>query len=461
MTNPTADDARERLRGMALSLATGTGPLVEPSAFDAALDAYRDTLLADQTVEHHTVDGARYLCHADDHYCPKPADQTASELASLAVNAGRALADEKRHYEIACQENTQLRAVVARIGQMTDYWEQHLPEVIRTPAVVSALRAAMEPATSAGPLPLADQTALRDRIAADAVQRALGVLRVWRDERETGPEAARLLYEVGAALTDETAAVLPAPTDRAADLLPAWEAVYEPGNVSTYLIGYANDQDAATGMAEAWLRSQAEVTGRLEWVDDEQMATGRYDRWFELIERHDDGVDTGPGIVVRRRLADEQSPAETQPPTDDAQAAAALAPLEAAVRRHREQQRIKHHVAVLREAADDLATAFSDPTAKHIGALGASHLRRRAREIDAELRRLADETQPADTPAVPPQCTAGLLPATSEPVDRCIRRGTHDSHVTASGARWGNGSADDEPAAGARQGGAGSSAPPA
>ncbi|GHC36959.1 MULTISPECIES: hypothetical protein [Streptomyces rochei group] len=88
-------------------------------------------------------------------------------------------------------------------------------------------------------------------------------------------------------------------------LLPAWEAVYEPGNVSNYLIGYANDQDPATGMAEAWLRSQAEVTGRLEWVDDKQMATGRFDRWFELIERHDGGVDTGPGIIVRRRVADE------------------------------------------------------------------------------------------------------------------------------------------------------------
>ncbi|QIJ61442.1 hypothetical protein [Streptomyces sp. JB150] len=39
--------------------------------------------------------------------------------------------------------------------------------------------------------------------------------------------------------------------------------------------------------------------------------------------------------------------------------------------------------AVLRDAADDLATAFGDPMVKHIGALGASHLRRRAREIDA------------------------------------------------------------------------------
>lgn len=50
--------------------------------------------------------------------------------------------------------------------------------------------------------------------------------------------------------------------------------------------------------------------------------------------------------------------------------------------------------AVLREAADDLATAFGDPMAKHIGALGASHLRRRAREIEAGQ---AGEAQP-ETP---------------------------------------------------------------
>ncbi|MFE2353437.1 hypothetical protein [Streptomyces parvulus] len=106
-------------------------------------------------------------------------------------------------------------------------------------------------------------------------------------------------------------------TTRAADLLPAWEAVYEPGNVSDYLIGYANDQDPATGMAEAWMRSQAEVTGRLEWVADEQLATGRYDRWFELVQRHDDGVDTGPGIIVRRRLADETTDTETTADTSE------------------------------------------------------------------------------------------------------------------------------------------------
>lgn len=38
-----------------------------------------------------------------------------------------------------------LERVVQRIGQMADAWEQQLPEVIRTPAVVSAIRDALEP----------------------------------------------------------------------------------------------------------------------------------------------------------------------------------------------------------------------------------------------------------------------------------------------------------------------------
>lgn len=38
--------------------------------------------------------------------------------------------------------------------------------------------------------------------------------------------------------------------------------------------------------------------------------------------------------------------------------------------------------AVLLEAAEDLATAFGDPKVKHIGAIAASHLRRRARELE-------------------------------------------------------------------------------
>lgn len=98
--------------------------------------------------------------------------------------------------------------------------------------------------------------------------------------------------------------------DAAAELMPVWEAVYEPGNVSDYLIGYMNDQDAATGAAEAWMRSQAEVTGRLEWVpwgDVTPMPDG-YDRWFELGQQHDDGIDTDSGIVVRRRKEPTSAP---------------------------------------------------------------------------------------------------------------------------------------------------------
>jgi len=201
------------------------------------------------------------------------------------------------------EERDQMRAVVARIRQMVDAWEQRLPETIRTATAVDAIRTALEPAvSSAGRAPATNPTTdeLRDQLL-HAIDHAYttGVLGYGTPEE--------LLAAYDAAVLPE-----PAPTTNHADVLPAWEALYEPGNVSTYLIGYANDQDAATGMAEAWMRSQAEVTGRLEWVDDKQMATGRYDRWFELIERHDDGVDTGPGIIVRRRMADEPDNTQTQ-----------------------------------------------------------------------------------------------------------------------------------------------------
>jgi hypothetical protein len=84
-------------------------------------------------------------------------------------------------------------------------------------------------------------------------------------------------------------------------VLPAWEAMYEPGNVSDYLIGYANDEAAAKGAAEAWLRSQKDAPGRLEWVPVERLAADIHDQEFELVEIHDAGTHTGPGITVRHR----------------------------------------------------------------------------------------------------------------------------------------------------------------
>lgn len=89
--------------------------------------------------------------------------------------------------------------------------------------------------------------------------------------------------------------------DAASELLPAWEAMYEPGNVSDYLIGYANSEAAAKGAAVAWLRSQKDQVGRLEWVSQNPLSG--YDAEFELGECHDDGVDIGHGITVRHRVA--------------------------------------------------------------------------------------------------------------------------------------------------------------
>ncbi|MFF8422882.1 hypothetical protein [Streptomyces sp. NPDC015680] len=84
--------------------------------------------------------------------------------------------------------------------------------------------------------------------------------------------------------------------------IPEWEAVYEPGNVSDYLIGYANTEAAAKGAAIAWVLSQSDKDpSRLEWVE-QGGNTRDHDHWDDLIERHDDGIDTSVGVTVRRRL---------------------------------------------------------------------------------------------------------------------------------------------------------------
>lgn len=132
--------------------------------------------------------------------------------------------------------------------------------------------------------------------AAGLYEYATGLDAAWQDEADqlAGTDVPAMAEEIRRFRADAADA-----------LLPAWEAMYEPGNVSNYLIGYANDEAAAKGAAEAWLRSQAEVTGRLEWQPWGTVTNlpDGYDAWFELAECHDDGIDTGPGIVVRRRVA--------------------------------------------------------------------------------------------------------------------------------------------------------------
>lgn len=118
------------------------------------------------------------------------------------------------------------------------------------------------------------------------------------DHWELCPSCGRHVIDVARATAEAQ------PDEHDDELLPAWEAVYEPGNVSDYLIGYANDEAPAKAAAEAWLRSQKDEVGRLEWTPwgtATAMPSG-YDHWFELSEHHGDGIPTGPGIVVRRRV---------------------------------------------------------------------------------------------------------------------------------------------------------------
>jgi len=107
-------------------------------------------------------------------------------------------------------------AALARIRQMTDYWEQHLPEVIRTPAVVSALRAAMEPAAVAPP---ADQTAphgRRERYAV-ALYNTLETSPFHTPWEDLGPLRRTVWYaraEAAMAAADAEHAVVAPPADR-------------------------------------------------------------------------------------------------------------------------------------------------------------------------------------------------------------------------------------------------------
>lgn len=80
----------------------------------------------------------------------------AEEAERIRENADFHLGQEMARRQLAEKETAQLRAVVARLRQMTDHWEQQLPDVIRTPAVVSAIRAALEAADD--PSRLADET---------------------------------------------------------------------------------------------------------------------------------------------------------------------------------------------------------------------------------------------------------------------------------------------------------------
>lgn len=128
----------------------------------------------------------------------------------------------------------------------------------------------------------------------------------YRDQHDDVAVGARAAVMRIRARADDAAAGVQPPTTSEADTvlaaaIPEWEAVYEPGNVSDYLIAYANSEAAAKGAAIAWVLSQSDKTAaRLEW--EPQTWNDRHDAWFDLIERHDDGTETGVGVTVRHRL---------------------------------------------------------------------------------------------------------------------------------------------------------------
>ncbi|MCX5253574.1 hypothetical protein OOK27_05225 [Streptomyces canus] len=91
-------------------------------------------------------------------WADEPAGAASAVVAVAAPPTGQTAEAVQYWFDAATErreERDRLRAVVARVAQMADAWEQQLPEVIRTPAVVSAIRATLEPADD--PSRLADE----------------------------------------------------------------------------------------------------------------------------------------------------------------------------------------------------------------------------------------------------------------------------------------------------------------
>jgi septal ring factor EnvC (AmiA/AmiB activator) len=73
--------------------------------------------------------------------------RTAEALRLNSKRLDAVLADRESERAARTAEEKRARAaeaVLARVRQMADHWEKQLPDVIRTPAVVSALRAALD-----------------------------------------------------------------------------------------------------------------------------------------------------------------------------------------------------------------------------------------------------------------------------------------------------------------------------
>ncbi|WP_069743059.1 hypothetical protein [Streptomyces sp. EN23] len=93
------------------------------------------------------------------------------------------------------------------------------------------------------------------------------------------------------------------------------------------------------------------------------------------------------------------------------------------------------------EVAADAQAAYEENTPTWTDG---SPVRRRIVRVTTTYTVQPEPAAPAapEEPAPAPQCSAALLPATDEAVDRCVRHGAHDTHATAAGVRWPN---DEDP----------------
>lgn len=138
-TDQPTDDAPERTREQ--RLAELTEKLCRSYTYGVGLDELQKT--DPQEASAHR-DAAEHLLPWIDE-APK---REIREAFGRGYDKGRerGRASQARRVEQLATRTKQADGVIARVRQMADYWEQQLPDVIRTPAVVSALRAALDQA---------------------------------------------------------------------------------------------------------------------------------------------------------------------------------------------------------------------------------------------------------------------------------------------------------------------------
>jgi hypothetical protein len=203
-----------------------------------------------------------------------------------------------------------------------------------------------------------DQTALRDGIA-DALARVDGWTWTPGLDRSASPSWQGYLKRADAVL-----AVLPPPADRAAVERDRYRTAWRSARERAQAFGEGVLLHVA--QRDFWQKAAEQnyaATEAHRLALSEALALGTGAPWDAI---HDRATELGlPPLAedpVAQRLGLVPAPAD--------------------------------RAAVLREAAEDLATAFGDPKVKHIGAIAASHLRRRARELEG---RETDEEHP-ETP---------------------------------------------------------------